>query len=79
MKDAAVSPKPAQELIENIISSVELVPSSKLEQQLAEVRKTCPDLNVSDSFPPLKWPAAVDETGLKIIELSEKKRKELVG
>ncbi|WP_160154362.1 hypothetical protein [Microbulbifer sp. ALW1] len=79
-RDAAISPKPAQELIDNIINSVQLTPSPELEQELAEIRKTCPDLSVSENFPPLKWPATVDKTGLKIIEMgSEEKKRALAG
>ncbi|WP_231758074.1 hypothetical protein [Microbulbifer elongatus] len=77
--DAVISPKPAQDLIENIINSVEFSPSPTLEHELAELRKTCPDLSVSKDFPPLKWPATVDETGLNIVELNAERRKALAG
>lgn len=77
-RDAAISPEPAIKLFDDIINSVELTPSPELEKDLEEVRKSCPDLSLSDSFPPLNWPATVDETGLNIIELN-KKCKELAG
>jgi len=75
--DAAISPKPAQNLINSIINSVKFTPSEDLEKELEEIRQTCPDLNVSDSFAPLKWPATVDETGLNIVELNAERRKAL--
>ncbi|QKX15815.1 hypothetical protein [Microbulbifer sp. YPW1] len=78
-KESIVSSKPVLDLINNIINSVELKPSPELEKELAELRKSCPDLNVSKNFPPLKWPATVDETGLNIVEMNEKQRKALVG
>ncbi|WP_156035240.1 hypothetical protein [Microbulbifer sp. HZ11] len=77
--DAIISPEPAQNLIENIINSIEFSPSPELEKELAELRKTCPDLSVSKDFPPLKWPATVDETGLNIVELNAERRKALAG
>ncbi|WOX04857.1 hypothetical protein [Microbulbifer pacificus] len=77
--DAAISPKPAMELIDNIINSVEFVPSPELEKNLAELRTSCPNLAVSDTFPPLKWPATVDKTGLNIVELRSKQRKALAS
>ncbi|WP_078082652.1 hypothetical protein [Microbulbifer mangrovi] len=78
-RNAAISPKPAEELIDNIINSVTFTPSPELARELAEIRKSCPDLSVSKEFPPLKWPATVDETGLNIVEMNEKQRKALVG
>lgn len=75
--DAIISPKPAQELIENIINSVEITPSEELKKELDEIRKTCPDLSVSEEFPPLKWPAKVDDSGLHIVELNTKELEEL--
>lgn len=78
-KDAAISPQSVQELIENIINSVKFTPSAELKKELEEVQKNCQDLSVSKKFPPLKWPATVDETGLNIVEMNEKKRKALAG
>ncbi|MCK7598385.1 hypothetical protein M0G74_13980 [Microbulbifer sp. CAU 1566] len=78
-RDTAINPKALHELIDQIINSVEFTPSTELEQDLNEVRKSCPDLSASKNFPPLKWPATVDETGLNIVELNEKQRKALVG
>ena len=75
--DAAISPKPAQKLINNIINSVELTPSSELEQELAKIWDICPELSISENVSPLKWPATVDDTGLNIIELNEERRKAL--
>ncbi|WP_143735618.1 hypothetical protein, partial [Microbulbifer mangrovi] len=63
-RDAAINPKPILELIDQIIDSVEFTPSTELERELNEIRKICPDLSTSKEFPPLKWPATVDETGL---------------
>ncbi|WP_158681551.1 hypothetical protein [Microbulbifer pacificus] len=67
-KDQKIDPKPMQNLIDNIIRSIQLTPSPQLEAELAEIRKTCPNLSVSPECAPLKWPADVDKDGITILE-----------
>lgn len=78
-RETLVSSKPLLDLMDNIVKSVEFIPSPEMAHELAEIRKSSPKFSVSETFPPLKWPATVDETGLNIIELNEEHRKALAG
>ncbi|TLM76597.1 hypothetical protein ACONUD_10910 [Microbulbifer harenosus] len=72
-KDQKISPKPMQDLIDNIIRSVTLTPSPELEAELGEIRKICPNLSVSPECSPLKWPADVDKDGITILEYDKRR------
>ncbi|MCW8126055.1 hypothetical protein [Microbulbifer halophilus] len=70
-KDEKISPKPMQELIDNIVGSIRLTLSPETQNIVDEIRKTCPDLSVSSDCAPLKWPAHVDKDGITIIDYGE--------
>jgi len=70
--DEKISPKPMQELIDNIIDSIQLTLSPECQQAVNEIRKSCPDLSVSPDCAPLNWPAHVDKDGLTIIDYDER-------
>lgn len=70
--DKKISPEPMQELIDNIINSIQLTLSPETQEAVDEVKKTCPDLSVCPSCTPLKWPAHVDKDGITIIDYDER-------
>lgn len=72
-QDQQIDPKPMQDLIDNIIRSIQLTLSPEMETELAEIRKSCPDLNVSTECAPLKWPADVDKDGFTILEYNKRR------
>lgn len=69
--DKKISPKPMQDLIDNIIGSIRLTLSPETQSAVDEVKKTCPDLSVSPDCAPLKWPAHVDKDGITIVDYDE--------
>lgn len=71
-QDEKISPKPMLELIDNIISSIQLTLSPEFEAELEETRKHCPDLTVNPDCLPLKWPAHVDRDGITIIDYDKR-------
>lgn len=73
VQDQKINPKPMQDLIDNIIRSIQLTPSPELEAELTEIRKICPDLSVSPECAPLKWPADVDKDGITILEYDRRR------
>ncbi|AMX01226.1 hypothetical protein A3224_00305 [Microbulbifer thermotolerans] len=70
--DARVSPEPMLELVENIISSLQVSLSPELQREVDAVREAYPDAAVSPDCPPLDWPAHVDRDGLTILPYDEK-------
>ncbi|QIL91582.1 hypothetical protein GNX18_18685 [Microbulbifer sp. SH-1] len=72
-KDRKISPKPMQDLINNIIRSIRLTPYPELNAELEEIRKASPDLAISPECAPLEWPADVDKDGITILEYDKRR------
>lgn len=77
--DKKISPKPMQELIDNIIDTIQLTLSPETQSAVDEIKKTCPNLSVSTNCAPLKWPAHVDKDGTTIIDYDESLYPEACG
>lgn len=68
-KDLKVSAKPMQDLINNIIESIEFSPTLELQDEIDQLKSSCDgDYTVSSECQPFKWPADVDKDGLTILE-----------
>lgn len=72
-QDQKIDPKPMQDLIDNIIRSIQLTPSPELESELAKIKKSCPELSISPECAPLKWPADVNKDGITILEYDKRR------
>ena len=50
-----IDDKPMDELIDNIINSIQLTLSPEAQAQYDRVKAECPDMRVTEDFPPLDW------------------------
>ncbi|MGI9278899.1 MAG: hypothetical protein ACR2PX_04615 [Endozoicomonas sp.] len=50
-----IDDKPMDELIDNIINSIQLTLSPEAQAQYDRVKAECPDMQVTEDFPPLDW------------------------
>ncbi|KEQ18208.1 hypothetical protein [Endozoicomonas numazuensis] len=50
-----IDDKPMDELIDNIINSIQLTLSPEAQAQYDRVMAECPDMRVTEDFPPLDW------------------------
>ncbi|TVZ41885.1 hypothetical protein P886_1236 [Alteromonadaceae bacterium 2753L.S.0a.02] len=65
--DKRVNEKPVLELMENIISSLELKLSPKAQAQQQAALKGMEDTSLTTEYPPLKWDSVSEEEKLKIL------------
>jgi len=71
--DKKVDPAPFKELVDNIVSSIQVTLSPEAQADWDEIKKNNPDAKVSDTCAPLKWPADVAKDGLTILEYDPKR------
>ena len=71
--DKQVDPAPFEELVDNIVGSIQVTLSPEAQADWDEIKKNNPDAKVSETCAPLKWPADVDRDGLTILEYDPKR------
>ena len=70
--DAKISPEPMLDLINSIISSIRLTPSTELQTEIDKAKAKCAgEYSVSSECQPFKWPADVGKDGLTILDYRE--------
>ena len=75
-KDAKISPEPMLDLINNIISSITLIPTPELQAEIDQAKVACKGkYSVSPKCQPFKWPADVDTDGLTILDYKKDRYK----
>lgn len=71
--DRKVSPEPFKCLVNNIVDSIKVTLSPEAQADLEDIKRLHPGARVSETCPPLKWPADVGKDGLTILEYKPKR------
>ncbi|ROS00175.1 hypothetical protein EDC56_2811 [Sinobacterium caligoides] len=66
-RDAQISRQPMFDLIDDILANLQLTLSDEAQQQLELVQQHCPDMSVTENFPPLKWPVREGEVSSPLL------------